>query len=84
MVLLDDIVGDRKPQAGSGVFARNERIEYMRQDFTVDAGTAILHDEQDFPFGGLVLGADRQAAPWLHALDRVQEKVEHNLSQLVG
>ena len=73
MMLLDDIVRDRKPKPGACVFAGDEGVEYFGKNFRVDARPGIFDGEANFVLCDQTFRLNNETPTGLHHLDRVEE-----------
>src|ERR1700674_3122604 len=84
-VLLDDRTADRETHSHARGLRGVERIEYAGRELRVDAGPRVPHRDTDM-VGRLRFGADDQLAravqDFVHGVQPVQQKVEHDLLQL--
>ena len=84
MMLLDDVVRDGKSKTCAGVFACHERLKNSRQDFKVYAWTRIFYGKKNFTLKRQVTGKNREVAAWFHHFNGIEEKIQYDLSDLVG
>ena len=84
MMLANDIVGDGQSESGASFLGGDERLEDMRQDLRVNAGTGVFDRKLDLPRLWQALDADDQASPRLHDIDGIHEQVQHDLPDLLG